>query len=144
MVGWVLVLAAAAVPTILAGHIGLGLSFLIVAAAALVCPNLALDLPPRHQQFAAVVYWATNLMILSLMIGFASGIAWRINKWTEWLFPIQPSFISVETSDQRYIGHVIFDGNYGVLIYDHGKKNARLVPRARITAIYECAPSANC
>jgi hypothetical protein len=133
-VGWICALVIAALWAFIGNHVGLSVSFLVVAIGAYIYQNLPSPCPP----FATVVFWAINLMVLSLIVGFGSGNAWRFQKLS---FQRRPNFIVVEMDQKSITGRVIFVGNVGVLIYDHELKAVSLLQKEKITGIYECVPS---
>jgi hypothetical protein len=136
-IGWLCALAVAALFAIVTDHVGLFASFLLVAAGAYVYRNLC----RRHSMVATGLYWAINLAIVSLFVGFVSGNAWRVYK----LFPISPAPVRVETTDKTTVtGRVIFAGNTAVLMYDHCLKGVRLVPKKDINDIHECVHPYDC
>jgi hypothetical protein len=132
--GWICGLAIAALVAVIGNHVGLFASFVIVAIGTHIYQNLPSPCPP----FATVVFWATNLMVLSFIAGFASGSAWRFEKHIPFQHRTNP--IVVESDGQGPIeGHVIFVGSVGVLIYDHNRKAVTLVKENKITKVFECA-----
>jgi hypothetical protein len=131
--GWICGLAIAALLAIIGNHVGLFASFVIVAIGAYIYQNLPSPSPP----FATVVFWATNLMVLSFIVGWASGNAWRFERLIPFQHRTNP--IVVESDGQAPIqGRVIFVGGVGVLIYDRERRTVTLVKNNKITKIFEC------
>jgi hypothetical protein len=115
-------------------HFGLAAAFLGVAIGDYFYVNL----PPRRP-FVKEFYWAINLMIASLMIGFFSANAWRL-----WQYPVfdrlapYPTVIVIK--NKPVSGRVIFAGSSGVLLYDHRLTGIRFIKLQDIDAAYECHP----
>jgi hypothetical protein len=136
--GWICALAIAALLAIKGNHLGLCASFVIVAIGAYIYQNLPSPSPP----FATVAFWATNLMVLSFIVGLASGSAWRFEN----LNPFHRTNPIVVESEglAPIVGRVIFVGDVGVLIYDRERKAVTLVKKDKITKISECVASPPC
>jgi hypothetical protein len=133
---WICALGIAALLAIKGNHLGLFASFVIVAIGAYIYQNLPSPSPP----FATVVFWATNLMVLSFTVGLASGNAWRFEKLIPFQHRTNPIVVESENQDP-IAGHVIFVGSVGVLIYDLNRKAVTLVKENKITKVFECASS---
>jgi len=156
-VGWICGLVIAAFLALASSHVGLWASTLLIAAGAHIYRTMPLPRPA----FATRLYWAINLMVLSFMVGFASGNAWRVQK-DLWLFQKElPSFLSPVISNVTVVdvkptsklanmasnvvkGRVIFVGAAGVLIYDYQLGGVRLIQKEGITGIYECVLPSHC
>lgn len=98
-----------------------------------------------------VLFWAANLMVVCLMVGFVNGeLSKHLPKYLSVfphadLFPFVSSSMYVvsnkppeEGSIPLPAGHVIFTGSNGVLIYDYACGRARLARWDEIDEIAEC------
>jgi hypothetical protein len=138
LVVWVVCLLAAATASLLFGHIGLCVTFLFIAASAIVYYKM----PPAQKSTANVLYWASNLWVLTLMIGFLSGYAWKFEKFAAFVEKVvagQPLRVAqdIELKEGHVFGHVIAAGNTAVLFYDFDQRKVRLLDRRKIEGIAE-------
>lgn len=148
---WFFFLISAAVWFFLSGHVGMALVALLIAVGAIV-HNL--PLPPFR--FETELYWGVNMIVLSFLIGTASGNAWRFQS----CFPLSPDNVVVKSkgnssepksnpsapepnsnSSAPFIGRVMFSGSSGVLICDHELKGMHFVRLDDVKAIYQCSKS---
>jgi hypothetical protein len=139
--------------------------FLVVAGACLVAENcFALDLSlgvvacgvcyfslntePRRRPIH-FVYWGTNGFVICLMLGFATGSVWHfyhLTWWSDYLSPLarvqHVTLASTANVNSRTpVGHVVFSGSNGVLLYDVCLRRTRLLQLKDIEEIWECRGS---
>jgi hypothetical protein len=133
VLGWIGVLAIAAVLALAGSHPSLSLSFALIAAGSYIY-----NLSGPSSPFASVLFWAITLMVLCLMVGFVSGSSWRFHGY----FPLDRPMLIASTksggASNSSQGHVIFAGNSWVLFYDYEAKKVRLLRPANIDEISEC------
>jgi hypothetical protein len=121
--GWIVILIVLAVLASTSKHFGLAVSFLGIAFGTWLFHYRST--PPSFS--VRVLYWAATLMVLSLILGFASGSAYRIPRNFRY-----ERCMSVDTGSNHWVGHLISAGALSVLIYDYPSKEVQLVPRESI------------
>jgi hypothetical protein len=127
---WFVVLSVAAVLAFVCSHFGLSMGFLLIAFGALVYHQL----PVPRPKYATAVYWAINLMVLSLVVGIVSGFLWIY-------FPSNPVFVDAQGMSMPLEGHVLVSGDVGALVYDARSGEVHLVRRGNINKISGCIKS---
>lgn len=120
---WMAFLIVIAAWAFVSKHIGLTISFVGIAIGTWVYHNR----PTPPSSSLRVLYWATTLMVLSLIFGYSSGRAYRIPK----IFRYERC-VRVDTDTNHWAGHLIAAGALSVLIYDYPSKEVQLVPRESI------------
>ncbi len=134
VLGWIGVLAAAAVLAFAGNHPSLSLSFLLIAAGSYIYNDIS---GPRSP-FASVLFWAITLMVLCLMVGFVSGSSWRFHAYFPLDRPMVLAFAKAGSGANSSQGRVIFAGSAWILFYDYEAKKMRLVRPENIDEISEC------
>lgn len=129
---WIVILATFAALAFVSKHFGLGISFLVIAFGAWIYNSR----PAPPSSSLRVLYWATTLIVSSLICGFSSGSAYRIPKNFRY-----ERCVSVETDSNHWAGHLIAAGALSVLIYDYPSKAVQLIPRETIKRMGETACS---
>jgi hypothetical protein len=128
---WLACLFAAAFFSFAYLHIGLFAFFLFIAVFTIAYYKA----PPPPKSTANVLYWASNLLALTFMIGFCSGFAWKVDQLAHLPFSSQ---MDIELGEGEHVfGHVIAAGNTAVLAYDFREKDVRLLARSNIRSIAE-------
>jgi hypothetical protein len=127
---WTVCLLLAAYMAFRYRHLGLFSTFVFIAAAAF----LYYLIPLCAKSTTNALFWASNLWVLTLMIGFGSGSAWQVEK----LLNVPRSGQDIELTDKSHVvGHLIAAGNTAVLLYDFGEKRVKLLERHDIKGIAE-------
>jgi hypothetical protein len=110
--GWLCILLLAAISAFVSRRVGLAVSFLVIAIGTYFYRNHS----PRPQ-LATELYWAVNLMMLSLLVGFVQGSSW---SWGPRFFPCSPppAVVEITATHQKFCGRIIAAGSSGVLIYN--------------------------
>ncbi len=90
-----------------------------------------------HRPLIHFMYWGINLFVLCLMLGFVSGSTWRIYRspWATLQHVIWKNSTHVNAAP---VGHIIFSGSNGILIFDYCLRQTRLVRLDDIEEIMEC------
>jgi hypothetical protein len=122
--GWIVILIMLAALALVSKHIGLGISVLGIAFGTWVYHSR----PTPPSSSLRILYWATTLIVSSLIFGFSSGSAYRIPKNFRY-----ERCVSVDTDSNHWAGHLIAAGALSVLIYDYPSKEVQLVRRETIT-----------
>jgi hypothetical protein len=130
---WLACLFVAAFFSLAYLHMGLFAFFLFIAVFTIVYHKA----PPPPKSTANVLYWASNLLALTLMIGFCSGYAWKIEKLAHLPYSSQMDIELREPEGKHVFGHLIAAGNTAVLAYDFDEKDVRLLERRNIRSIAE-------
>jgi hypothetical protein len=128
---WITVLVGTAVGIFLYNHAGLALTLLFIAVSSFVYQKR----PDSGNSFVTFLFAATNMMLVSVIVGVLSGAAWRV----PYLQPDSRTMaVKLKNSTGKPIrGHIIFAGNQSVLIYEFGSGVTRLVPWDHIEEISE-------
>lgn len=128
---WIAVLLGTAVGIFLYNHAGLALTLLFIALSTF----LYYRAPDVGKPFVTFLFAATNMMLVSVIVGVLSGAAWRV----PFLQPDSRAMaVKLKKGTGKPIrGHVIFAGNQSVLIYEFGSGVTYLVPWDNIEGITE-------
>jgi hypothetical protein len=143
--GWVCILAIAALLALLSAHFALFFSFCLIAAGTYVYYRM----PAPHMSFANILYWTINTTVLSLIVGYGSAfswkLAWRVDRCVgHHLFFLNPSIsIQLKGLSEPVAGQVIFVGNAGVLFYEYRSRTTHLLQRTSVIDISDKEASAN-
>jgi hypothetical protein len=128
---WILVLVGTAIGIFLYNHAGLALTLLFIAVSTF----LYYRGPDIRSPLVTFLFSATNMMLVSVIVGVLSGATWRVPS-------LQPDSramaIKLKNATGNPIrGHVIFAGNQSVLIYEFGSGVTHLVSWENIEQITE-------
>jgi hypothetical protein len=128
---WIVVLVGTAIAIFLYNHAGLALTLLFIAAGTI----LYYKGPDIGSPFLAFLFSATNMMLVSVIVGVLSGATWRV----PYLQPDSRAMaVKLKSGTGKPIrGHVIFAGNQSVLIYEFGSGVTHLVSWDNIEEITE-------
>jgi hypothetical protein len=140
---WISILAVASVYAFLSNHIGMLAGFALMGVATFIRSRVSFS------SLANLLYWATTMMVLSLVIGFISGSSWKFH------LPMTPSMrvdlgkdIDLHLSNGSFVrsvvGRVIFVGTIGVLFYDEDDRDLILLPLKSISSIVDCPATNPC
>jgi len=143
--GWVCILAIAALLALLSAHFALFLSFCLIAAGTYVYYRI----PAPHMSFANILYWTITTTVLSLMVGYGSAFSWKL-AWRadrclgHHIFLLNPSIsIQLRELSEPVTGQIIFVGNAGVLFYEYKSRTTHLFQRTSVFDISDEKTSAN-
>jgi hypothetical protein len=91
-----------------------------------------------------MLYLVPQLMVMSLMLGWVSGLSWKIDSLARdlgWHLPLAEPPMHVhlvgEDTSSAHLGHVIFVGNLRVLVYEYGPHKVLLYKSDQIQQIHE-------
>src|ERR1700722_16788500 len=131
--GWMCVLAAAAFVAIMFGnHLGLAVSFVLIATGAYVYKNVPGDIPGSRAPLATTLNWAITLMVLCFMVGFLSGNSWRIDWFSQHGHAMAIVTAPAPGDAKPSAGHVIYAGSSGVLFYNFVFRQVQFIRRDAI------------
>jgi hypothetical protein len=139
---WVIFLAFAAVIAVLGNHLGLAAGFVAVAIAA----NIHNKKSETNMSSATILNLAAQLMMTSIIIGFASGNAWRLYSYLpDYLhgFPFARTMhvhLKGDNGTDPHEGHVIFVGDSRILIYEYKMHQVQLYQWKDIQEVHESGP----
>jgi hypothetical protein len=142
---WIGFLAVAAVCLVWENCFAPGLSLAVVACGVWY---FSLRAGPRRRPIH-LVYWGTNWFVLCLTLGFATGSAWHFYHLTWWRSYLSPlatvQYVTLASNanvnSRTPVGHVVFSGSNGVLMYDVCLRQTRLFRLTDIEEISECRGS---
>jgi hypothetical protein len=145
-VAWMALLVSGGVLAFFGSHFALWLSLWFMAFGTYVHHRVE---PPRPFH-TSVLYWATTMMLISLIIGYGSGhagkLAWQIDKTIGiHLFPLTPSicirFADTKGTRPPELGQIVFAGGSAVLFYEYPTQTTHLYRIEKISEIDETNPS---
>jgi hypothetical protein len=134
---WIGVLVIAMLKALVDAHFGLSLVFLYLA-----CRAIRHHVIPLKNQCVNILYCGASVMLLSLVVGYLSGISgsliWEIEKNLGLLnhprlqlliapsmcFDLTPPPNTVVSKSGPKVGRVIFVGSNGVLFHEYGSFSA--------------------
>jgi hypothetical protein len=77
------------------------------------------------------------MMVLSLMTGYVTANTWRIDKFAR--LPLTRSMaVKLGDGSKPMVGHVIFAGSSGVLLYEYASRQVHLLRLENVKQIFEC------
>ena len=128
---WIVVLLGTAIGIFLYNHAGLALTLVFIAVSTF----LYYKGPKPGNPFVTFLFAATNMMLVSVIVGVLSGATWRV----PYLQPDSRAMaVKLKKGTGKPIrGHVIFAGNQSVLIYEFGSGVTYLVSWDNIEEITE-------
>jgi hypothetical protein len=159
---WTLLLVGAGVWILLSNHFGTALSLWLMAVGTVLyrwresaktkkesvesrkqsTKSRKESTEPKREggtiSYDKIIFWITNMMIATMMIGYASGHTWRLPGCLESLLYSRAIAIKVNGQDHGHVGHVIFAGTESILFYDFKEKTTFSAHRNKDTVIFEC------
>lgn len=145
---WIAVLLSLSVLILRSGSIGATCSFIAISIGT---GYFMTSKKPRPLLIHAL-YWGINITVLCLLLGYGSGTFWISGLYKH--FGVDSMFVVPKESDSGTgsekskdnamgpsVGHVLFSGTTGVLLYDYGYKRVRFTRWEGIEEISGCAES---
>jgi MFS family permease len=133
---WILSLVAAAILVCLYGsHLGLAITFALVAFGAYLHHRVHGDDDPMS--FRSILYWAITLTVACLIVGWFSAWSWRL-PWLlgfKWGLPA-PMFIRINDAS-LIAGHIVFMGDKNILFYRYGTRTTCVLRREDVTSMFQ-------
>lgn len=139
--GWIVFLVGTGAAIIPYNHAGMSVTLFLIAIAVFFYHTR----PSIRTPFVAFLLGATNMMLLTVVVGVFSGSSWQ---WPALQPDVRAMGIKVEGQNNYVRGHVIFAGGDNVLFYEFGVGNqpgaTHLYRWQNIKEIVECPTSDDC
>jgi cytochrome bd-type quinol oxidase subunit 1 len=148
---WILVLLSAIVVCLRGAHLGLAISFLLVAFGAYFHHRMHGD--DDSMSFRNILYWAITLTVACLIAGWSSAVFWQVpwivDKWLDdhevkWGHLPLPHIMVIKIGGETVRGHVIFMGDKNILFYQFSDRMTRMLKRDDINAMFQCDHQTDC
>lgn len=114
-------------------HIGLCVTFILMIFAT----NRHHQVSVLPMSTANIIYWATTMIMMSLITGDGTAKAWRIDRLLP--FELKESAAVTLDDESKWVGHVALSGDSGVLLYDYASKHVHFFRWPRVIEVFGCS-----
>jgi hypothetical protein len=94
--------------------------------------------PVIRTPFITALFWATNMMVVSVVIGYISGLSWKVSYLRYFAYSRAMAVPNPTAKGKFMVGHVIFSGAEKMLFYEFANDRTYLFGRDDRTEVIEC------